>query len=211
MKGLLALKIAAISLAGVLLAAALSYYNFIVPEDNTISLPLYSTVPNFTLNVYEGEGLSGKYSLQDSFDEGKIVILNFWETTCNPCIHELPYFNRLKQKYSEEVDIIAIHGINFETFDNVQAFINDPQKHPADHPDIDSSDWKTYDITFAHDAVVIEYEDQELSTYKAFGGKNAYPVTAIINAHGMFAYSWTGSMQTFKQLEDAFLKVKNNQ
>lgn len=201
MKGLLALKIAAISLAGVLLVAALSYYNFIVPEDNTISLPLYSTVPDFTLDVYDGDGLNGKYSLQDSLDEGKIVILNFWETTCNPCIHELPHFNKLKQNYGDAVEVVAIHG-TFVTED-VQEFINSS--------DIRDEDWKTYEgVIFAQDAAVVEHVDQKLTTYKAFGGKNAYPVTAIVSSHGMFAYSWTGSMQTYKQLEDAYLKVKNN-
>ena len=199
-KVFLALKIVAVSIAGILLALALSYYNFIVPEENISGVLLHTKAPDFTLQVYDGDGLNGEtYSLEES--KGKVVILNFWATTCNPCINELPYFNDLKEKYGDEVEIIAIHSITVLKQDPVQDFINGSPKR--------TEDWKTYDIIFAQDAEVVSYDEQMLTAFKAFHGKNAYPVTAMINADGVFAYVRQGSI-TYKILEDAYLKVKNS-
>lgn len=196
-KVFLALKIVAVSIAGIVLALALTYYNFIVPEENFSGVLLHTMAPNFKLSVYDGEGLNKEYSLEDS--RGKVVILNFWATTCNPCIHELPYFNALKKKYGDEVEVVAIHG-TFVTED-VQAFINNPSKH-------DDLDWKTYEgVIFAQDVAAVEYDEQILTAFKAFGGKDAYPVTAIINAEGVFARVIHGSI-TYKKLEDEYIKVK---
>ena len=148
------LEIVAWALVGILLVFALVYYNFVVPDEKVYPVQLHTKAPNFTLQVYDGEGLNDEYTLEESLAEGKIVILNFWGTTCNPCIHELPYFNRLKQKYGDEVEVVAIHSVT--VLDDVQSFINNPNDHLADHPEIDSSDWRTYDITFAQDARVVE-------------------------------------------------------
>lgn len=195
------LEIVAWSLAGLLLTFALVFYNFVVPEEQVDRIPDGTKVSNFTLKVYDGSGLNGEYSLEDSLAEGKVVILNFWETTCNPCINELPYFNKLKQTYGEEVVVVAIHGIS-PIEDDVQAFINTPAMHG-------DNDWRTYDIIFAHDAKVIKYRGQTLSAFKAFGGRNAYPITAIINSKGVLSYTWTGSM-TYERLEQEYLKVKES-
>ena len=194
------LEIVAWSLAGVLLVFALVYYNFFVPESNVDSLGVGKEAPNFTLEVYDGDGLNGEtYTLQDSLAEGKIVVLNFWATTCNPCIHELPYFNKLKQTYADEVEIIAIHSV--DVIRNVQNFINSSP--------LRDEDWTTYDIIFAQDARVIDYNGQKLTAFEAFGGKDAFPVTAIINAEGVFSCSIPSSV-TYEALEEAFLKVKNS-
>ncbi len=38
----------------------------------------------------------------------KPTVLNFWFTSCKPCIDEMPVLNELKLKYENEVDFIAI-------------------------------------------------------------------------------------------------------
>ena len=43
---------------------------------------------------------------------GKPSLINFWFTDCSPCIKEIPELNRLKEKYTDKVNFIAI------TFDN---------------------------------------------------------------------------------------------
>ncbi len=40
--------------------------------------------------------------------KGKIVLLNFWATWCPPCKVEIPHLNKLKEKYSQELEIVAI-------------------------------------------------------------------------------------------------------
>ena len=196
------LEIIAWSLAGLLLVFAFVNYNFFVSEKEVIPYEKGETVADFTLEVYDGNGLNGEtFTLSESLAEGKVVILNFWEITCNPCIHELPYFNKLKQEYAEQVDVLAIHSVDAPSAAAVQEFIN--------NADVRDEDWKDYDIIFAQDAENIRYNGQVLTAYEAFRGTDAFPVTAIISADGVFTFSWRGSL-TYEILEEAFLQAKNS-
>ena len=40
---------------------------------------------------------------------GRVVIINFWGTTCAPCVEELPYYEQLKVAHPD-VEILAIHN-----------------------------------------------------------------------------------------------------
>ena len=40
--------------------------------------------------------------------EGKIILLNFFATWCSPCRAEIPTLNNLKEKYSNDFEIIAV-------------------------------------------------------------------------------------------------------
>lgn len=46
--------------------------------------------------------------------KGKMTLINFWSTTCEPCIKELPYLNKLKETLGEKVNFIAITQDNNE-------------------------------------------------------------------------------------------------
>lgn len=47
-------------------------------------------------------------SLSLSELQGKPVWLNFWFTTCKPCIEEMPVLNRLKERFAERVHFVAV-------------------------------------------------------------------------------------------------------
>lgn len=40
--------------------------------------------------------------------QDKLTFINFWSTSCEPCIEELPYLNKLKETFGEKVNFIAI-------------------------------------------------------------------------------------------------------
>jgi len=40
--------------------------------------------------------------------KGKPTLINFWFTTCAPCIEEIPILNALKEKYGESVNFISM-------------------------------------------------------------------------------------------------------
>jgi peroxiredoxin len=67
---------------------------------------------NFEAGVFAEEfvttNLNGeKISLTNL--KGKIVVLNFWFTTCQPCISEIPELNKLVKKYkNQNVAFIAV-------------------------------------------------------------------------------------------------------
>ena len=60
-------------------------------------------LPDFSTDLLNG----GDYKLSDH--RGHVVILNFWGTTCAPCIAELPDYEKLKVAYPD-VEILAIHA-----------------------------------------------------------------------------------------------------
>lgn len=199
------LQIIAWSLAGVVLAVALVYYNFIAPSPKSEGYETGHTPENFTLQIYDGNGLS-----ENVFDfeenRGRVVVLNFWATWCNPCVNELPHFNKLQEAYSDDVTVIAAHSTNITEGDYtpkaVQDWINDKA-------DVAGRNWSDYSLTFVQDvAGAVKKGDKTLTAFDAFGGKDTYPVTAIFNKSGMLTFIRQGSM-TYGELEKAFLKARN--
>jgi len=77
------------------------------PQTAAVSLPAGSEVgnllPDFSTDLLSG----GDFNLSDH--RGHVVILNFWGTTCAPCIAELPDYEKLKVAYPD-VEILAIHA-----------------------------------------------------------------------------------------------------
>lgn len=72
------------------------------------------SAPDFSLSDLTGK----KWTLSKL--KGKIVVLNFWFTSCPPCLQELPQLNKLVDHYkSRDVVFLALtfnHGKNVEAF-----------------------------------------------------------------------------------------------
>lgn len=60
--------------------------------------------PDFTLKDQNGRA----WRLQDQ--RGKVVVLNFWTTTCAPCLEELPTFIELAKRERErgKIEVVGI-------------------------------------------------------------------------------------------------------
>ena len=41
-------------------------------------------------------------------EHDKLYVYNFWATWCKPCVKELPYFESLKDKYGEQVEVVLV-------------------------------------------------------------------------------------------------------
>lgn len=73
----------------------------------TLSAQIGNTAPNFTVVDTHGDTIR----LYDILDEGKYVILDFFYTTCGPCIFYSPQVNLAYEKYgcnTQDVVFIAI-------------------------------------------------------------------------------------------------------
>ncbi len=75
------------------------------------------TAPDFTADLPDGKS----FSL--SKQKGKIVLLNFWATWCEPCVREMPAFERLHKEYGDEIAILAINSM--EDAKTVDQFIEE--------------------------------------------------------------------------------------
>ena len=75
-------------------------------------------------------------------DDDQLLILNFWATWCKPCVAEMPYFNALSKKYSDDprVKVLLISlDMSSQLESRLIPFINERQLHPEvwvlDDPD----------------------------------------------------------------------------
>ncbi len=88
-----AIALAAIALVGVL------YFG----RGRRPNAKQHPDAPDFTLTQLDGK------PLQLSSLRGKVVLLDFWATWCDPCREEIPHFVELQQKYGTQgLQIIGV-------------------------------------------------------------------------------------------------------
>jgi cytochrome c biogenesis protein CcmG/thiol:disulfide interchange protein DsbE len=106
-------------------------------------------LPDFELNTIDNV-LFNKSNLL-----GKPSLINFWFTSCKPCVEEIPELNKLKEKYKSKVNFITI---TFDKKNVVDRFI----------------DKNSFD--FIHIVNAQDYLDRV--------GVKAFPKNVFIDSHG---------------------------
>ncbi|MDW7693948.1 TlpA disulfide reductase family protein [Flammeovirgaceae bacterium SG7u.111] len=85
--------------------------------------------PNFNIQTLDGKTLTSKNT------KGKIVVLNFWFTSCMPCIKEIPELNEVYESYKNNPDVVFA-SITFDSKSDVNTFL---EKHPISYPVVTDS------------------------------------------------------------------------
>lgn len=165
------LKITGYVLAGVLLIGSLLYYNVLAPKDTTVVYKVGDKCREFTLELYDTQATQETFSIYES--RGKVTVINYWETTCDPCVEEIPWFEEVNKEYAGEINMVAVHS--YHVTENVQAFI-------------DNHGWNEYTMMLALDT-------EELNTFVMLGGKYAYPITVILDEDGVITCINQGKME----------------
>jgi thiol-disulfide isomerase/thioredoxin len=80
---------------------------------------------NKPFSNYNFTSLSGKKS---SFSQlaGKVVVLNFWFTTCGPCIKEMPLLNQVLEQYKKD-DSVVFLALALDDTKAVESFLQKNQ------------------------------------------------------------------------------------
>lgn len=63
----------------------------------------------------------------------RILILDFWYTSCMPCVKTIPHLNRLKEKYSDKIDILGINPVENQE-KHKEKITNFLKQTPMDYP-----------------------------------------------------------------------------
>ena len=138
-----------------------------------VNLPVGTEIgnlaPDFSTDLIGG----GDFKLSDY--RGKVVILNFWGTTCAPCVEELPYYEELKVKYPD-CEILAIHAKAGAK--KAEAFLAD-------------KGWDHLDFAL---------DSKEKGIQKLLDVSEALPSTIVLNPQGVVTYKAQAPL-TYEKLE----------
>ncbi len=94
----------------------------ITGEDiSTAQLKLGDVMYDFTVSKLDGT----EFTLSEVLKEKKLVMLNFWYSTCGPCVSEFPIISDVYETYKDDVEIVALNNLIMDqTVENVKAFQN---------------------------------------------------------------------------------------
>ena len=196
MKSKKIVEIVAWSLAGVALAGALAYYNF-VDKPIESGVEVGNNCPDFTVNTYQvvdGQFTTGGEKFTLSNQRGKIVVINFWATYCGPCKAELPEFNEIQETYSEDVTVITLDGEVSFSEERLAGWL-------SKNPEPVNAKWNEFSIQFGR------YEEKDNNVYTTLGfSSGALPATMIVNREGVIVFKKEGSMH-YANLERELLPL----
>ena len=145
------------------------YYKWIGSDENNIpkaakndsKLTTGSKMPGFTVQLLSGKSFSFNNL------KNKIMVINWWSTTCGPCIAEIPGLNKLVEKYKSNDNIVFL-AIAWDSKQKLNSFL---QNKPFEYQQA-------------------LYNDQ---TIQLFGG--AFPRNLVVNKNGNIAYNELGAAE----------------
>jgi peroxiredoxin len=122
------------------------------------------TAPNFQATTLDNK------RIDLSKLKGQVVVLNFWFTRCQPCIEEMPGFNKLVEFYANKN--VTFISFTYDSSAMVQKFL---KQHPFEFQNVANNDVVRRD------------------SFKLF---SVWPYTIIICKEGKIAYMQFGSKGT---------------
>ena len=145
----------------------------LMPEtpDGTVSVPAENGKPieqnSNPFPAFEGKDLDGNPVKSDElFSANAVTVVNFWFTTCNPCVGELSDLDALNKELAEKGG--SLIGVNTFTLDGDEAAISEAK-------DVLAKKGATYpNVYFASDGEAGKF------TTNIF----AYPTTYVVDRNG---------------------------
>jgi len=103
---------------------------------------------------------------------GKIVIFDFWTYGCINCIHMIPVFEQIEEKYPDEVVVIGVHSAKFENEGQTNNLRQIVQRYNLKHPVIN---------------------DNQFIVWQSYGAQ-AWPTIAIVDPRGNLVIRESGEI-----------------
>ncbi len=140
---------------------------------------------------FEARGVKGEtFKLSNVLSKKKMVFVNFWATTCGPCVAEMPFLSTAytnpttkdpNKRYNEEMEVIALSISDSESA--ITTFLNSNQM----------------DLSYLVGA-------NGSKMYRATGGNGSVPYSIIIDRYGILSWIHTGSLATAAEFQAYFDK-----
>jgi cytochrome c biogenesis protein CcmG/thiol:disulfide interchange protein DsbE len=97
-----------------------------------------STVPDFTLSMFEGYTYQGDSEIQLSDLNGKVVVINFWASWCKPCEQEAAELEEAWRSYQSDGQVVFLGIAWTDTPSNSAAYLGRFGITYANGPDLGS-------------------------------------------------------------------------
>ena len=95
-------------------------------DQNKNKYRAHGTAPYFTMQTLDGK------IINSSDLKGKIILLDFWDTHCGPCIQLMPHMEKLYMKYKDNPDVVIfIVNAGWQSIDEAKSFVS---KHNYELP-----------------------------------------------------------------------------
>ncbi len=121
-----------------------------------------SVLPAFSLLNMQGESVDSQQFA------GAVLVVDFWATWCKPCIHEIPAYNKLYEKYRDKN--FKLIGITMDSGDLSQILPFAEKNNMA------------YPIYLGNQSATVP-----------FGGVEGYPKTFVVDQKGNILKSFLGA------------------
>jgi peroxiredoxin len=148
-----------------------------VEDENTrrnqaIASMLNKPAPDFELTDLQGH----RWTLHEL--RGKIVVLNFWFTSCAPCIQEMPELNELV-RINDSKNVVFL-GLTFNNADQIKTFLKKRTFNYTLLPDSREVD-KKFQVSLWPTSIVID-KDGYVKLVVNSNPKIREELTAVINS-----------------------------
>lgn len=160
---------------------------------SNVTYKLGDIMHDFTVTDTEGN----EVTLSKLLEEKEMVLINFWYSTCNPCVSEFPYMDAVYQQYSDKVAVVALNhsALSGDSVEGIKAF----HDNFYDVYDSDEATTGALSITMAREDLGMQSAFADL-----IGG---YPTSIVVDRYGMICMVEVGALtsaEPFTYLFEAF-------
>jgi cytochrome c biogenesis protein CcmG/thiol:disulfide interchange protein DsbE len=160
-----------LGLLGVLAAGLLKAKNPI--------LAVRSTVPNFTLPLFTGYEFNSTPEVKLADLKGKVVVVNFWASWCQPCRTEAADLESAWQSYADKGQVVFL-GVDYvDTEPEARSYMSDFNISYPNGPDIGTR------------------------ISQIFNRNLGVPETYVVDQEGILRYIQIGPFQSVAEIQSA--------
>ena len=142
-----------------------------------VNYTLGSVMHDFSVTTTTGD----VFTLSEVLKEKKAVLINFWYSTCGPCVNEFPLMVEAYEKYKDDLAIIAL---------------NPPETSAQDTLDDIKMFKSTYGLTF--DVA------QDLDGLNRAFGVTGFPTSVMVDRYGVVTILHTGGITSERVFDVIF-------